>query len=113
MQTVFAKENVMLIKLQLGHKNLSRLHTALEKPENRFEKTTDPETSGFFVSIKSVKEVRDNLDVSAIPLYNVTLEVLEHYHPLGVHALYKTPMEKLSTVLQAMELFPDEDKVRL
>lgn len=91
----------MILTLDVNHRQLDDLHKALDSGENKIGQAySDDGDNGYFASIMSVK-ARTQLRRSPIPEYTVELEVQERY---GKDT--PVPLEKLSRVLQALNLFP-------
>jgi hypothetical protein len=99
----------VIVKLDLNAKQLVALHQCLQSPENYWGEhiATKPNQKRSFVWIKSVKGCGKN--DKPVPFYEVVLEVEMTYRMQHCTDNWvQTPLEKLTRVLHAIELFPEE-----
>ena len=104
----------MLIKLKLTPGQLEVLHRVLFDPSNRYKYPgEDPRNDLCLVSLESAKCSNESAKTPIPAHYSVTLGVAESYQNFGHDGNYtdpiKTPLARLSSVLQAIGLFPDKD----
>ena len=94
----------MQICVDLSAKQLVALHAKLEAPENKIgEATSVGDDQHYFVRIASIEG--NGEPERPFPQYSVKLIVVTSYST-GVGSHIKTPMDRLQTVLQAIDLFP-------
>jgi len=90
----------MIIKLDLNHEQLHKLHEVLESDGNKYEENSEDKTYSYFVRILKSK-ADDICSNRPVPKYNVDLEVRETYRRNT-----PVPLEKLSRIFKEIGLFP-------
>lgn len=102
----------MEIKLELSAEQLNALHSEIQKEDNRYFEASDGKQGQhkYFVWIVSAEGTGKEL--YPIPKYKVTLSVREKYQEKPVGDPFKTPLNRLQSVLQAIGLFPSQDGVK-
>ncbi len=101
----------VIIKLTVSHPQLEKLHQVLDHEENSWMyhwHQDKPAEKRFFVTLEESKAKMNDqrLPESPVPKYEVTLKVSASYVMAGGKH-FRTPLSKLSKVLQAVGLCPN------